>query len=63
MDVREPHKHEPAAEQVSPEVAAALARLRTYPFLKPLPDNVLRKLQPNLVERTYAAGETLLRAG
>ena len=63
MDVREPHKHEPAAEAVSEEVLAALAHLRTYPFLKPLPDNVLRKLQPNLVERTYAAGETLLRAG
>src|SRR4051812_45137728 len=45
------------------DVTAALAQLRTYPFLAPLSDGILRKLQPNLVERTYAAGEVILRAG
>ena len=57
----EAHKHEPVV--ATPEELAALEQLRVYPFLKPLPDNVLKKLQPNLVERTYAPGDVLLRAG
>jgi CRP-like cAMP-binding protein/Fe-S-cluster-containing hydrogenase component 2 len=57
----EPHEHQ--KEELSPEERAALDRLREYPFLKPLSETVLGKLQPNLVERTYAAGETMLRAG
>jgi Fe-S-cluster-containing hydrogenase component 2/CRP-like cAMP-binding protein len=34
-----------------------------YPFLQPLSDTVLRKLAPNLIERTYQAGDVMLRAG
>lgn len=59
----EPHAHGEAAEPVNAELQEALQRLRAYPFLQPLSDTVLRKLQPNLVERAYAAGELLLRAG
>jgi CRP-like cAMP-binding protein/Fe-S-cluster-containing hydrogenase component 2 len=56
--------HEPKPEEPMSEAErAALEHLREYPFLKPLSEVVLGKLQPNLVERTYAAGETMLRAG
>jgi CRP-like cAMP-binding protein/Fe-S-cluster-containing hydrogenase component 2 len=56
--------HEPEhKEELTAEQRAALEHLREYPFLKPLSETVLGKLQPNLVERSYAAGETLLRAG
>jgi CRP-like cAMP-binding protein/Fe-S-cluster-containing hydrogenase component 2 len=51
------------AQATKQEVEAALAQLRTYPFLAPLSEVVLRKLQPNLVERTYAANDVILRAG
>jgi len=54
-------EHQPP--KPSPEAEAAVARLRTYPFLKPLSETVLRKLAPNLVERTYAANDVILRAG
>jgi CRP-like cAMP-binding protein/Fe-S-cluster-containing dehydrogenase component len=40
-----------------------LVRLRQYPFLASLPDVILQKLQPNLTERSYAAGELILRMG
>lgn len=63
MDAREPHKHEAPNPVVAAEEAAAAARLRVYPFLQPLSDTVLRKLAPNLIERTYKAGEVMLRAG
>ncbi len=64
MDARDPHKHEAAAPAApSPETAAMLARLREYPFLAKLPDRILEKLAPNMIERTYAAGDVLLRAG
>src|SRR5207248_1947418 len=56
-----PVEHHPP--KLDPETEAAIQRLRTYPFLKPLSETVLRKLQPNLVERKYAAGETILRTG
>src|SRR4051812_41883688 len=56
--------HEPEhKEELTPEEKAALEHLREYPFLKPLSETVLGKLQPNLIERTYAAGDTMLRAG
>ena len=45
------------------ETEAAIARLRTYSFLQPLSEIVLRKLQPNLVERKYAANDVILRTG
>lgn len=40
-----------------------LARLREYPFFAPLPDVILRKLQPNVFEREYAPGQLVLRLG
>src|SRR3989442_6307553 len=40
-----------------------LDRLRQYPFLASLSDGILEKLQPSLVERTYAPGELVLRMG
>ena len=45
------------------DIEAAVARLRMYPFLQPLSDTVLRKLQPNIVERRYAANDVILRIG
>jgi len=45
------------------DLAAELARLKTYPFLAPLADGTLKRLQPNLIERRYARGETILRVG
>ena len=38
-------------------------RLAGYAFLAGLSETVLRKLRPNLVERTYAAGDLILRRG
>ena len=43
--------------------AVDLARLKTYPFLAPLAESTLKRLQPNLIERHYAKGETILRVG
>jgi CRP-like cAMP-binding protein/Fe-S-cluster-containing hydrogenase component 2 len=40
-----------------------IPRLKQYPFLSRLSDTVLRKLQPSLLEKRYAAGETILRMG
>jgi len=59
---REPH-HEDHHAGVSAEEATALTSLRSYPFLKPLSEAILRKLRPNLVERYYHAGECVLRGG
>jgi hypothetical protein len=57
---REAHHEE---HQVSAEEATLLTSLRSYPFLKPLSQAILRKLRPNLVERYYRAGECVLRGG
>ena len=38
-------------------------RLEAYPFLVGLREAVLQKLRPNLIERTYAAGDVILRTG
>src|SRR6185436_14317750 len=57
---REAHHEE---HHVSGEEATALTSLRSYPFLKPLSEAILRKLRPNLVERYYRAGECVLRGG
>jgi len=40
-----------------------LARLREYPFFSRLSDTVLKKLQPYVAEKQFAAGELLLRLG
>lgn len=40
-----------------------IERLKDYPFLAPVSDTVLGKLRPNIVERSYAAGEIILKAG
>jgi CRP-like cAMP-binding protein/Fe-S-cluster-containing hydrogenase component 2 len=40
-----------------------VARLRAYPFFEKLSDGVLKRLQPNVSERQFAAGEFILRAG
>jgi CRP-like cAMP-binding protein/Fe-S-cluster-containing hydrogenase component 2 len=45
------------------DVEAAIARLKTYPFLAPLEEPALRRLQPNLLERRFQKGETILRVG
>jgi Fe-S-cluster-containing hydrogenase component 2/CRP-like cAMP-binding protein len=42
---------------------APLDRLKTYPFLDRVTPRILEKLQPNLIERVYAPGEVILRAG
>jgi len=57
---REAHHEE---HHVSGEEATLLTSLRSYPFLKPLSQAILRKLRPNLVERYYRAGECVLRGG
>lgn len=59
------HPNRPAPYAAPPpvDVAAELARLKTYPFLAPLAEATLKRLQPNLVERRYAKGETILRVG
>ena len=54
-------EHQPP--KLDAETEAAIARLRTYSFLQPLSEIVLRKLQPNLVERKYAANDVILRTG
>ena len=59
---REAH-HDDHHAGVSAEEATALTSLRSYPFLKPLSEAILRKLRPNLVERYYHAGECVLRGG
>ena len=48
---------------IDPEEAAALHRLKQYPFLAGCSEIVLRKLLPNLSEQLFRAGETILRAG
>jgi CRP-like cAMP-binding protein/Pyruvate/2-oxoacid:ferredoxin oxidoreductase delta subunit len=60
-----PHQRSPspAASAHPADPAAALANLRTYPFLAPLSDGTLTRLQPNLSEQRYAKGDTILRAG
>jgi CRP-like cAMP-binding protein/Fe-S-cluster-containing hydrogenase component 2 len=45
------------------DVEAEVARLKTYPFLAPLAEGTLRRLQPNITERRYAKGDTILRVG
>ena len=56
-----PHEHAP--EPIDPEEAAAVQRLKQYPFLSACSEIVLRKLLPNLLEQPFRAGETILRAG
>jgi len=59
-----PHERSPRAAPAPPlDPAAALAQLRTYPFLQPLSEGTLKRLQPNLIEQRYAKGDTILRAG
>ena len=43
--------------------AGRIAALRAYPFIEPLPDGLVKKLLPHISERTYRAGEVILRAG
>jgi CRP-like cAMP-binding protein/Fe-S-cluster-containing hydrogenase component 2 len=40
-----------------------IEQLKTYPFFNRLSDGILGKLQPNLAERRFVRGETLLRLG
>jgi len=42
---------------------ASIERLKTYPFLDRVNERILEKLQPNLIERTYAPGDVILRLG
>lgn len=42
---------------------AAIRQLRSYSFLAPLGDVMLRKLLPNMAERQFVAGDVILRAG
>ena len=42
---------------------ASIERLKTYPFLKQVNQRILEKLQPNLIERSYAPGDIILRLG
>jgi CRP-like cAMP-binding protein/Fe-S-cluster-containing hydrogenase component 2 len=58
-------KHEKHGEgsAVDPEEAAAIQRMKQYPFLAHCSDIVLRKLLPNLIEKPFVAGDTILRAG
>ena len=37
--------------------------LQQYPFLDRVNEKILKKLQPNLIERTYRPGEVILRMG
>ena len=41
----------------------SLERLQTYEFLSGVAPRILEKVQPNMVERTFAPGETILRLG
>jgi CRP-like cAMP-binding protein/Fe-S-cluster-containing hydrogenase component 2 len=63
----EHHEHQPRSAYAAPvapvDPAAELARLKTYPFLAPLAEGTLKRLQPNLSERRYLKGETILRSG
>ena len=40
-----------------------IERLREYPFLEKVSETVLKKLQPNLFEKRYDAGDLILRSG
>jgi Fe-S-cluster-containing hydrogenase component 2/CRP-like cAMP-binding protein len=40
-----------------------IARLKQYPFLARCSDIVLKKLQPNVLEQYFEAGQTILRMG
>ena len=44
-------------------MAVLLERMREFPFFAPLSESVLKRLQPNITERNYAAGEPILRMG
>jgi CRP-like cAMP-binding protein len=48
---------------VAGEALVPLERLRHHALFGPLPDVILEKLRPNLAERSYAAGELILRLG
>jgi CRP-like cAMP-binding protein/Fe-S-cluster-containing dehydrogenase component len=63
--VADAHKEHKAYETpaLTPEEQAALKILREYPFLTAVSETVLRKQIPNMIERRYNAGDTLLRAG
>jgi CRP-like cAMP-binding protein/Fe-S-cluster-containing hydrogenase component 2 len=53
----------PFTDGLPVEAPPSLEQLGTYQFLKPVAPRILEKLQPNLLERTYAPGDTLLRLG
>ena len=57
--------HEKPGESaaVDPEEAAAVLRLKRYPFFAGCSEIVLRKLLPNVSEHVFAPGQTILRAG
>ena len=67
----EPQDQKPAGKAggrpaipLMPEVEVVpLERLRQYPFLSGIAETILKKLQPNLIERTFRAGDLILRAG
>jgi CRP-like cAMP-binding protein/Fe-S-cluster-containing dehydrogenase component len=53
----------PSTPSPATRAPLSLDRLRTYPFLAPLPDVILLKLQPNLDEQQYDPGALILRLG
>src|SRR5579863_3950120 len=64
LDHEHPNRPPPHGAPAPPvDLAAELAKLRTYPFLTPLAEGTLKRLQPNLIERRYAKGDTILRVG
>src|SRR3989442_15567957 len=65
-----PHGGEKEAAERKPNVPVApgmelvdISRLKQYPFLKDCSDIVLRKLQPQFMERRYEPGATILQLG
>src|SRR5436853_4731197 len=65
-----PHGGEKEAAERKPNVPVApgvelveIARLKQYPFLKDCSDIVLKKLQPQFMERRFEPGATILQLG
>src|SRR5436309_1255259 len=63
-----PHEHSEGSGAPNIPVAAGfelvpIERLKQYPFLEKLSETVLKKLQPNLVEKRYEPGDVILRMG
>jgi CRP-like cAMP-binding protein/Fe-S-cluster-containing hydrogenase component 2 len=64
LDHEHPNRPLPHGAPAPPvDLAVEMAKLRTYPFLAPLAEGTLKRLQPNLLERRYAKGDTILRVG